>query len=211
MRWASKTDYAEKQIAFKHKTGACSEMPDWKRNGIRWVIIKASFIVSMMSILPMSCLADVLNFHNGKVVHGKLERLTGDIIEFKEAGPFGNRMHVARLKLTNRHDIVAVHGFKRYFGEILYLDRFKLELKTATGLVSLNRLKLSNIILGSPAEQPVSNTDIMHMAPGANNPKASGGSTRIQVSEDDEPLPGTDDGTEAENWSTQDSIPAVNH
>jgi hypothetical protein len=182
-------------------------MPDWKKNGMR--CLKASLIVSVLAILPVPCLADVMNFQNGKIVQGKLERLTGDIIEFKETRPFGGNMHVNRIQLTNRHDIVAVHGLKRYFGEIIYLDRFKLELKTATGLVNLSRLSLTDIIMGSPAEEPVSNMDIMHLAPNPNSPKTNGGSDRIQFPAGDEPLPRTEYDMSGEEWNDQGAIPAV--
>jgi hypothetical protein len=182
-------------------------MPDWKRNGTH-CLLKASLIVSVLALLPVPCLADILHFQNGKIVQGKLERLTGDIIDFKEAGPISGDMRIHRIQLTNRHDIVTVHGLKRYFGEILYLDRFKLELKTATGLISLNRLKLTNIIMGSPAEEPVTSTDIMHLAP---SPKTSSSGSRIELQTGDEPLPRTDYDMRGENWNNPDPIPAVNH
>ncbi|WP_373532614.1 hypothetical protein [Vampirovibrio sp.] len=167
-------------------------------------------ILALLAILPTPCWADLMHFENGKVVRGKLDRLTGDIIEFKEAGLFGSKLHIARIQLSNRHDVVETLGNKRYFGEIVYLDRFKLELKTTTGMVNLNRLKLTNIVMGAPAEQPVSGSDMMRLAPQFSTSQ-SAAQPMVQFPAGAEPLPGTEGSVRPSGWDDQDAIPAVNH
>lgn len=156
--------------------------------------LKAGLIALVLMSLTLPGFADVMHFENGKVVQGKLYRVTGDIIEFRENNGFGNKMQIHRIELTNRRDIVETWGEKRFFGEIVYLDKFKLDLKTQTGMVKLNRLKITNVVVGTPAEQPVSRTDVMPLAP-----QADQGNMR------NEPLPGHSSDTE--DW---DAIPAVN-
>lgn len=111
--------------------------------------------------------ADTLHFLNGKIVRGKLDRVTGDIIEFREKSGYGSKINIHRIELTNRRDVVETRGDKRYFGEIVYFDRFKLDIRTSTGLIKLNRLMITNVVVGTPAERPVSNTDVMPLAPTA--------------------------------------------
>ncbi|HEY9686097.1 MAG TPA: hypothetical protein V6C52_03885 [Coleofasciculaceae cyanobacterium] len=97
--------------------------------------------------------ADVLHFHNGKVLRGKIHRVTGDIIEFKP-GRF-SKQNIQRLTLTNRRDVVELNDDRKYFGEILYMDALKVEIITSTGISTLNRLLVKNIVVGSPIQQPM--------------------------------------------------------
>ncbi|WP_303675154.1 hypothetical protein [Vampirovibrio chlorellavorus] len=154
--------------------------------------------------------ADVMHFMNGKLVQGKLDRVTGDLIEFREDSNFGSKMNIHRIQLTNRHDVVEVNRKKRYFGEIVYLDKFKLDLKTATGMVKLNRLRIRNVVIGSPADQPVSNLDVMPLAP-QNGAPGMGGAPALHSA----PLTGTGQNPgvwpKPEAWEDQDAIPAVSH
>jgi hypothetical protein len=101
--------------------------------------------------------ADVVHFYNGKVLRGKISRLTGDIIEFNASGLSTDNEAFERLTLTNRHDVVDIRGGKRLFGEIIYIDKFKVELSTASGLVKISRRKVKNIVLGTPKQQPMDN------------------------------------------------------
>lgn len=127
------------------------------------------FCVSLVAgLLPVdACWADTAHLISGKVVTGKLDNVTGDVIEFRENNSFGNKMGFYRIQLTNRHDIVETRGKRRYFGEVIYQDKFKLELKTANGNVRLNRLKITNVILGTPVTQP---TVLPEAAPAALTP-----------------------------------------
>jgi hypothetical protein len=113
--------------------------------------------------------ADVVHFSDGQVVRGKLNRVTGDLIDFKRRGEFfllSNQEIIQRIRLTNRHDIVELRNSQKYFGEIVYVDKFKIELKTATGNLKINRLKVTNIILGSPSNTPTPDFHPAAYAPG---------------------------------------------
>ncbi len=167
-------------------------------------------LVLLTASVPQSW-ADVMHFMNGKLVQGRLDRVTGDLIEFRENSNFGSKMNIHRIQLTNRHDVVEVSRKKRYFGEIVYLDKFKLDLKTATGLVQLNRLRIRNVVIGSPADQPVSSLDVMPLAP-QNSTSGMGGAPALHSA----PLTGngqTTPGawTNRDAWEDQDAIPAVSH
>jgi hypothetical protein len=99
--------------------------------------------------------ADVVHFANGNTVQGKLDRLTGDIIEFRRNSRFmGNLDYFKRIQLTDRHDVVETRDRKKYFGEIIYLDNFILEIQTSVGSVRLKRMELTDVVLGSPAQTP---------------------------------------------------------
>lgn len=117
------------------------------------------------------CRADVLHFHSGKVMQGKLSRVTGDLIEFAEGGGFGNLQVVRRLTLSNRRDVVETRKNERYFGEIIYVDKFKVDMQTPTGMVKINRLLVKNVVMGTPMEQPGS-PDLKRIPV---NPTAPGG------------------------------------
>ncbi len=101
--------------------------------------------------LPLSW-GDVIHFYNGRVVRTKIYRVTGELIEFKGLGTKGD---VQRINLTNRRDVVEVSGNRKYFGEILYMDRFRVEMQTAAGRRRINRWMVKNIVMGTPAQQPV--------------------------------------------------------
>jgi hypothetical protein len=173
--------------------------------------LKLGLALALLTVCAPQSWADVMHFMNGKLVQGKLDRVTGDIIEFREKSSLGNKMNVHRIQLTNRHDVVETSRKKRYFGEIVYVDKFKLDLKTASGLVKLNRLKIRNVVIGSPADQPVSNLEVMPLAP-QNNPPEMSGTPAASYSN---PLmregqaPGAWPNRDA--WEDQDAIPAVSH
>ncbi len=166
-------------------------------------------LLLLTSCIPQSW-ADVMHFMNGKLVQGKLDRVTGDIIEFREKSNFGSKMNVHRIQLTNRHDVVETSRKKRYFGEIVYLDKFKLDLKTSTGLVKLNRLRIKNVVIGSPGDQPVSNLDVMPLAP-QNTGREMSSTPALRTAPLPEQSRNTGSWSNAEAWEDQDAIPAVNH
>ena len=107
--------------------------------------------------------ADVLHFYNGKTLQGKVSRVTGDIIEFKP--DWFNSQFIERITLTNRRDIVETRTGKKYFGEIIYIDKFQVELQTAAGRTKLNRLLVKSIVVGSPLQAPMN--DLVENMPSA--------------------------------------------
>lgn len=118
--------------------------------------VGASFSLALLILASAvsPCLADVLHFHSGKIMRGKVNRVTGDIIEFTEGDVFGNKEHVKRLLLSNRRDMVQTRDKEKLYGEIIYVDKFKIDLQTATGLKKINRLRVTNVVMGTPMEQP---------------------------------------------------------
>lgn len=108
-----------------------------------------------MTALPLVSSADVIHLHEGKTVRCTIKRITGDIIEFNQ-GRFATQESIQRIRLTNRHDIVETRDNKKFFGEVVYIDKFKIELSTPTGRKRINRLLVRNLVLGTPAELPVS-------------------------------------------------------
>ncbi len=169
--------------------------------------LKLGLAAITLFLIPVCGFADMIHYVNGKIVKGKLDRVTGDIIEFRETNRFGSAIQVHRIELTNRHDVVMTKKCN-YFGEIVYLDRFKLDLRTATGLVNLNRLKIKNVVLGSPNDQPVSNTQVMQLAPESAVSNAPS-KARVEFPSGSEPLPKNqaEMDTDREDY---DTIPAVN-
>jgi hypothetical protein len=116
--------------------------------------------LALMTALSMgfwaASLADMVHFANGNNVRGKLDRMTGDIIEFRRSTKhlFGNLDYCKRIQLTDRHDVVETRSGQKFFGEIIYVDGFMLEIQTASGAVRINRLTISNVVLGSPLQPP---------------------------------------------------------
>jgi hypothetical protein len=104
--------------------------------------------------VALSGFADVLHMQNGKVLRGKLERVTGDILEFHSDGLFGSTQDVPRIHLSNRHDMVETYGHHTVYGEIVYMDKFQVDIQTAGGVMRINRWKIKDIVLGTPMQQP---------------------------------------------------------
>ena len=99
--------------------------------------------------------ADLVHFANGNNLRGKLDRMTGDIIEFRRSKHFfGNMDYFKRIQLTDRHDVIETRSGQKYFGEVIYMDDLTLEIQTAAGNVRLNRMALTNVVLGSPLQAP---------------------------------------------------------
>jgi hypothetical protein len=104
--------------------------------------------------IPVNMFADVIHFYNGSLMRGKLEHVDGDILEFHSGGVFGSSQNVSRLHLSNRHDLVETLGHHTYYGEIVYMDTFQVDLKTTAGILKINRWKVRNIVAGTPMQQP---------------------------------------------------------
>lgn len=104
--------------------------------------------------------ADVLHLQNGKVIRGKVERLVGELIEYQSNGlginpAGGNQGTITRMELSNRHDVVEIRNRQKLFGQIIYIDPYKIEIQTGKGLLQVKRRRVSNIVLGTPNQQPV--------------------------------------------------------
>ena len=111
------------------------------------------FSFSLLSLMLLGASqpgwADILHFHNGKVLRGDVHRVTGDLIHFK--GGFGENTSIPRLHLTNRQDVLEMRfGGKKLFGEVVYIDKFQIELKTPTGIRTVNRMLVKNLVFGTP-------------------------------------------------------------
>src|SRR5690349_1479498 len=110
--------------------------------GVKWVV---SLLAALM--IPGIAFADVVHFYNGKLLRGKLKRVTGDIIEFRQGDLFGSTENIPRLKMSSRYDMVETLTGHKYYGEIFYMDKFKIDLKASSGLLQINRFRVKNIVL----------------------------------------------------------------
>lgn len=99
--------------------------------------------------------ADQICFYDGATLQGKLSRVTGEIIEFREGGLLGRKHFLNRLQLNGRQDTIDMADGHQYVGEIVYMDMFKIDIRTEIGLVKLTRLRISNIRVGVPPSRPV--------------------------------------------------------
>lgn len=164
--------------------------------------IRLSLGVILLTAFTGNSLADVLHFHSGKILRGKVSRVTGEIIEFTEGDSFGSKQNVKRLTLSNRCDIVETRKGEKYFGEIVYIDKFKIDMQTGTGMVKINRLRVSNVIMGTPMEQPTESTLNRIPLQSTGTPPAAG----------NYPLPGSEESNNppmAVPGEDEDAIPAV--
>lgn len=110
-------------------------------------------IMAMLTI-PARVFADVLHFHDGTILRGKLEDAAGDILDFHSGGVFGSTQTIPRLHISNRNDLVETIGHHTYYGEIVYVDSFQVDLKTTSGILKINRWKIRDIVIGTPMQQP---------------------------------------------------------
>jgi hypothetical protein len=155
--------------------------------------------------------ADIVHFANGNSVRGKLDRLTGDIIEFRRSKHlFGNLDYFKRIQLTDRHDVVETHDGQKYFGEIIYLDDFMIEIQTGSGSVRINRIRLTNVVLGSPLQAP--NVPSMSQVPvrsGGMPPEPPTSSTTEEPSVRTVPMTTISHTSQSTSNEDEDAIPAV--
>lgn len=146
-----------------------------------WLKLAVGLALGLFVSTSMLGWADVLHFHNGKVVRGKVKRIAGELIEFRPSGQpmwLGSVERIQRLTLSSRQDVVETRNNHKYFGEILYIDKFKVEITTQTGRHEVPRWQVSNIVLGTPNHQPLH--ELMHsVQPSANAPITPSATTRI--------------------------------
>lgn len=91
--------------------------------------------------------ADSVMLPDGSVVKGKIVSVLGGMIEIKTDQ--GRKLITRNLKEGEARDIVEV-GFllrKRIMGEIFYLSGLDVEMSTASGNLSINRINVREIIL----------------------------------------------------------------
>jgi hypothetical protein len=123
---------------------------------------------------------DVLYFQDGESLHGRLSRVTGELIEFQAGGStvrFWERRlkTVRRLQLGSRWDRVETRTGETQVGEIFYVDAFNVELRTPDGNLRIPRLLVRDIVLGAPdnlPESPAGGTQDGMAEPPAGNPMA---------------------------------------
>ena len=110
----------------------------------------------LMSHGGLAAWADVLHFYQGAHQRGKIYRVTGELIEFKPEDARGDVSVIRRIRLSDRRDVVEMRDGQKHFGEILYADRFKIDLQTAQGNRKLSRWRVKNLVMGSPSQNPLS-------------------------------------------------------
>lgn len=97
--------------------------------------------------------ADTVFFENGKTLNGILQRATGDLLEFKQPGLFGESSTIQRSQLQSRTDVLQLKKGIDYIGEIIYMDFFNIDIKTDMGITRVRRFDLQNIMIGSDASR----------------------------------------------------------
>lgn len=94
---------------------------------------------------------DHLNFYNGRTMDTRITAVIGDLIEYKNGN--GKTGTVNRLQLTNRQDIVKTGANQIYTGEILYMDRHNIDIRTPMGIQQVARRWVKEIVLGLPKNE----------------------------------------------------------
>jgi hypothetical protein len=104
--------------------------------------------------------ADMLYFQDGHSVKGKVNRVTGDLIELKSPNARGfSRLWehapqmVRRNELMNRQDKLETLDKKTYTGEVIYMDSHSLELRTSMGKINVPRYRIKQLVLGEPTPE----------------------------------------------------------
>lgn len=156
-------------------------------------------------------LADIVHFANGNNLLGKLDRVTGDIIEFKHSLHFfGSMDYFKRIQLTDRHDVVETRNGKKYYGEIIYLDGLTLEIQTSSGTLRLNRMELAGVVMGSPSDKPIA-PDMRPVTPqDPDFPTESPSKDGIKTISDTRPTKPASF-NQFDTPETEETIPAVEH
>jgi hypothetical protein len=153
-------------------------------------------------------LADIVHFANGNNLLGKLDRVTGDIIEFKHSLHFfGSMDYFKRIQLTDRHDVVETRHGKKYYGEIIYLDGLTLEIQTTSGTLRLNRMELAGVVMGSPSDKPT--VPDMRPVQDPNFPTEAPPKDGIKTISDTRPAKPASSINKFDTPETEETIPAI--
>lgn len=96
------------------------------------------------------CELDVLHLANGQVIHGKVQQVTGEYIEYKTTT--GALSTIKRIELASRRDILETNKDRKYLGELRNMGSFIIEMKTAQGDKEIWRMFKKRFILGIPEE-----------------------------------------------------------
>ena len=118
---------------------------------------KTLLIIFILAIMPRSAFADTVNMLNGTVLVGHIDKISGDLINFKTIEGFRT---FNRIQLINNRDFVEFGFFKKRIisGKVILITPLSLEIKTPEGLLKINRLLVRNVILGQPIE-PIEQTE----------------------------------------------------
>lgn len=168
--------------------------------------MRARWLASLMMGVGMTYAAtgwgDMLYFQDGQSVHGRLSRVTGELIEFQAGGTHGRFWEqrtkiVQRLQLSNRQDRVETRTGQTEIGEVFYVDAFNVELRTSAGNLRIPRLLVRDVALGAPKSPPADKAE----NDGSNNAsetsaKQSNPSVRLSPP----PFPDRESGTSSKPW-----------
>lgn len=103
--------------------------------------------LALITAFSTPCLADTVNLINGTTLRGKIERITGEIINIETDEGF---MKLTRIQVVNNIDFVKIGFFDKKFvtGKVFSANSSNVELKTADGLLQIPRYKVRDMIIG---------------------------------------------------------------
>jgi hypothetical protein len=91
--------------------------------------------------------ADTFHMYDGKVIQGNVIDCTGDIIRYRQGRLIQGTLK--RLELRSKWDVVTLKDGQVFEGEIVYIDDFKIELRSSNmGKYSIWRIKVKDIVFG---------------------------------------------------------------
>ncbi|MBY0404112.1 MAG: hypothetical protein K2X66_09450 [Cyanobacteria bacterium] len=93
---------------------------------------------------------DVVNLHNGQVVRGRLLSSPGELIWIRNE--LGQETVIRRLEVNTRQDMIVTVDNKIHYGEIEFIDAYKVFLRSPLGKQRIWRLKIKSMMLGAPNE-----------------------------------------------------------
>jgi hypothetical protein len=91
---------------------------------------------------------DVVNLHNGQAVRGRLLSSPGELIWIRNE--LGQETVIRRLEVNTRQDMIVTLDNKIHYGEIEYIDAYKVFLLSPQGKQRIWRLKIKSMMIGAP-------------------------------------------------------------
>lgn len=110
------------------------------------------FILLILVLPVQKAFSDTVVLQDGTQIEGHIDGILSDFVEIKTQNGL-KQVHRKTLNGEAR-DIIEVGFFKKskVSGEIFLLNRGTLEMRTPSGNLQLNRLKVRNILLSQPVK-----------------------------------------------------------
>lgn len=117
--------------------------------------MKKKFILFILLILALpiqKAYSDTVVLQDGTQIEGRIDGILSDFVEIKT--PTGLKQVHRKTLNGEARDIVEIGFFKKskVSGEIFLLNKGLVEMRTPSGNLQLNRLKVRNIVLSQPVK-----------------------------------------------------------